>query len=346
MTINKDKIKKYLYPASFVLFILLITTLTSKTKTIKTQTSTVPVFDNTSQSLQKNTKTNIISDIPPAKNLTPTDFGEAKIENNQIVIGQKIVKIDDKINSYSIDKDLIVIESGDIYGENKTYYYYDLITDTSKKINTEKIKQVVSYSIDPENRIIYFLGNYNTNKDTSTLYLYDLKSNSFTLLKSQISANKIHVVNKSILALLSEKHLPVTNTKVNLYNINKKKVLSSEISTSESLFCFNSKFFTSYNLGTKSFTTTNLTDNSKRETVSGLVTRDMSLQCNENNYFLIEKQEKQTTINTLDNNFNLISKKEIKNTNQKTYIQSYIQNGLLINKYLDKTKELLYLSQD
>ncbi len=346
MTINKDKVKKYLYPASFVLFILLIATLTSKTKTFKVPTNTVPVFDKTSQSLQKNTNTNIIENIPPATNLTPTDFGEAKIENNQIVIGQKIVKIDDKINSYSINTDLIVIESGDIYGENKTYYFYDLSTDISKKITTEKIKQIVSYSIEPVSRIIYFLGNYNTKTDSSSLYSYNIQTEKFTLLESQIAINKVHTLNSSLLALVSEKHGPEINVKTKLYKVDEKKYVTPEILTSENLYCINSSQLVSYNLQTKTFTETNLNNHTQKTATSGLVTDAMHLFCNNTSYFLVEKQEDKTIFNILAPDFNLVSKKEVKNTTQKTYIQSFIHNEKLINKYLDKTKDLFYLSQD
>lgn len=346
MTINKDKIKKYLYPASFVLFIILIFTLTSKTKTFKTPTETVPLFDNTSQSLQKNTDISIISNIPPVQNLIPTDFGEAKIENNKLIIGEKVISIDDKINFYNISKNLIVVESGDIYGENKTYYLYNLNGDNYKKIPTDKIKQVVSYSISPDTNSIYFLGNYDTTQDKSTLYLYDTQNDKFTLLLSQIAANKILVLNSKTIALLSEKHIPRTNTKIALYNIAEKKFLAPDIITSDNLFCFNSKVFSSYNVKTKSFTVTNLEDNSKKESISGLVTDEMHLLCNEENYFLVEREEDKTIFNNLDSTFNLISKEETKNTAQKTYIQSFVHDGKLINKYLDKTKDIFYLSQD
>lgn len=346
MTINKDKIKKYLYPASFLLFVFLIITLTSRTKTFVKTTETIPLLDKVSESIQKNTNTNIISSIPAAKNLTPTDFGEAKIENNKIIIGNKTIDIDDKINSYNINKNLLVIESGDIYGENKIYYQYNLNEDSYKKIPTEKIKQVVSYSIDPDNNKIYFLGNYNTSQDKSTLYSYDVIAGKFNLLQSQISANKVILINSNILALISEKHIPRANTKINLYSTQSNNFLDQNYTTSEHLFCFNSKYLSSYNITTKTLTITSLLDNTKKELISGLITDEMHLLCNEENYFLIEKTENKTVINTLDNSFSLISKKEVQNTKQKTYIQSFIQDGKLINKYLDKTKDTFYLSQD
>ncbi len=346
MTINKDKIKKYLYPASFVLFIILIVTLTSKTKTFKTPTSTVPLFDNTSQSLQKNTDTSIISNITPVQNLTPTDFGEAKIENDKIIIGEKTIDIKDKINFYNVSKNLIVIESGDIYGENKIYYLYNLNGDSFKKIPTDRIKQVVSYSISPDTNSIYFLGNYDVAADKSTLYLYDTQNDKFTLLQSQIAANKIAVVNFKTIALLSEKHIPRTNVKINLFSAQDNKFLDQNLTSSDHLFCFNSKQFSSYNITTKTLTITNLVDNTKKELISGLVTDAMHLFCNNNSYFLVERQEDKTIFNNLGPDFNLVSKKEVKNTTQKTYIQSFIHNEKLINKYLDKTKDTFYLSQD
>ena len=342
----KDKIKKYIYPISFVCLLLLISTLTSKTKIFNKSSETVPLIPNNSETFQKDKESEITRNITPATNLTPTDFGEARITNNSIIIGEKTIKIDDKINSFRVFDNLMIIEGGNIYGKNKEYYWHNIQTNAGEKINTDKLRHVVSYTVDTVTNKVYFLGNYDSKQDKSNLYEYDTVSKTFKLLESQVEVNKLEMTGVDTLALISEKHGPEINVKTKLYKASEKRYVTPEISTGENLYCINSIQMVSYNLRTKLFTQTNLSDYTQKNTTSGLVTDEMHLLCNEENYFLIEKQEDKTVFNNLGPTFNLISKKEAKNTTQKTYIQSFVQGGKLINKYLDKNKDLYYLSQD
>lgn len=346
INLNFLKNKKIIFPFIFILLLLWISFLYSQTNLSKSKTTNVFPVISTPESTGSSKVINI-AQINPAQNITPLRDSTVSIQNKQLTLSQngssKKADINQSVITFTPDNNYLLVTSGQMYSKNISYSLVNPTNLEVTNIQTDKLTPVTSLSVSPNGQLVAILGNYNSLKNTSNLYLKNLSSNQNSLLLSNTKYNTVKYLNdKQILvAYYSDSNEP--NYTFGVFDLATNKLSDNTYRSSPKSTCFNSKIIAYYDFSSKSIKSLNLNDFSIKETKFSFPNFSTWLLCSENDIYAISPDLNKVSTRKI-NTISQTGKDIITQLDQTVFIQPFINNNKLIIKTLnqkDQTYQLL-----
>ena len=345
INLNFLKNKKILYPLLFVLLIAWISLLFSKTNFSKPKSvNTFPVIN--SPESTSSSKITTLSQITPNSNITPLGNSTVSVQNNQLTITQngssKNTNFNQSVINFSLDNNYIIVTTGQMYSENVSYSAVDPSNLQATTIKSDKITPITSLSISPNGQFVALLGNYDSQKNTSNLYLKNLSTNQNSLTLSKTNYNTVKYINdKQILVgYYSDGNEP--NYTFGIFDLTTNKLTTSSYKSSPKTTCFNNNILAYYDFSSKSLKSITLSDFSTKEIKYIFPNLSTWLLCSNSHIYAISPtSDKVSTrkINLENQDSQTIDTK----LSQTIFIQPFINNDKLVIKTLYQTNKIYQL---
>jgi len=241
-------IKKHILLFGGILAIIFIFLISNNIKKPTKSTVTVPVINNI--------------EIPKISNLsvnyshTFSNENRIQISDNQRIFainkaGQLVILSDNKtipispinynVVNFVTKGDTVLLETGVYQGENNSFYYYNLSNNINTKLNLIPIKPIISYSINPQQTNIAFLGKYISKSFTTNIYIFDIENEKYNIISENIQANNINWVDNNTLLVSKSLDKNEPNFYFSLINSSNNSVIAKDIPAVQKSISVNEK---------------------------------------------------------------------------------------------------------
>lgn len=286
-----------------------------------------------------------LSEIEVNPNSTPYQEGSYSIESRKLVFTSKdgakttIDTGNEPVNDFDINKDSILITTGILYTSDQSYFLIKPGSTKAIRIDTGKMKPIVSISASPDGTSVLILGNYNIKTYTANLYLYNTNNNLSTPLFTGLIKNFVKTINTEFAILGNEIDKQEPNLTFDILKYPTKEYVAKGLQSARETICSNSNSVIFYDYLGKNIKVVNFVARGISQIAFTVSPPYPQILCNDSNLYVISSQ-KQIISTQRINLSNQQDKKtsEIKITADQTLVLSYLIDNSLVYKVYDRAK--------
>ncbi len=130
--------------------------------------------------------------------------------------------------SFQAKNNIVIYETGIYSDPSNNLYIYDQLTEKTTKINTDKLRPVISFAISPDNQSVLFLSNYQANNASANLNVYSTITGNTGFIAFSIRANKVFWADNDNFIVAYKADQTEPNYHFSIYPVNKRQFINKD----------------------------------------------------------------------------------------------------------------------